>query len=359
MKRSTLALCLIASVQAFNPSFAKDAVYQPVSNFSGNGYELYQPCKDLFSQQATPVKKMPLSNDFKTALAQQQAWLREIKRQHQLSKAQQTVLELPSAEQKNELDLTQFDAWLSPGEHCGNTLLTGYVSPELRLKRKADAEYKFPIYKTPPSTLKTLSRDDIVARQDDLKPYIIGFSNSELDLFLLQVQGSGLVEFIDTGEKLTLGWAGNNSHPYQSLGKHLVKTGKIPVEQISVESIRAYFAKHPSEVSDTLRVNQSYVFFQEQHQMPVTANGTNVFDGVTAAVDDKWIPLGAMVLLEYPELDAQRKVVGKHYKLLLSNDRGGAIKGAGRVDIYHGTDELTAGRLNHYGRVWVLISKNA
>jgi membrane-bound lytic murein transglycosylase len=49
------------------------------------------------------------------------------------------------------------------------------------------------------------------------------------------------------------------------------------------------------------------MFFQEQHQRPVTANGTNVFDGITVAVDDRWIPLGAMVLLEYPELDAQRK----------------------------------------------------
>jgi membrane-bound lytic murein transglycosylase A len=55
----------------------------------------------------------------------------------------------------------------------------------------------------------------------------------------------------------------------------------------------------------------------------------------------------------------KEKVVGKHYKLLLSNDRGGAIKGAGRVDIYHGTDELTAGRLNHYRRVWVLTQKGA
>jgi membrane-bound lytic murein transglycosylase len=255
MKKNTFALCLIASVQAFTPTSAKDVAYQPVSNFPGNGFELYQLCKDLFSLQAMPVKKMPLSNDFKMALAQQQAWLLEIKRQHKLSKAQQAVLELPNAEQKNELDLTQFDAWLSPGEHCGNTLLIGYVSPELRLKRNADTTYKFPVYKLPKAELQKLSRDEISQRQSEFLPYIAGYSDSELDIFLLQVQGSGLVEFIDTGEKLTLGWAANNSHPYQSLGKHLVKTGKIPVEYISVESIRAYFAKHPSEVSDTLRVN--------------------------------------------------------------------------------------------------------
>jgi membrane-bound lytic murein transglycosylase len=54
------------------------------------------------------------------------------------------------------------------------------------------------------------------------------------------------------------------------------------------------------------------------------------------------------------------KVTHHEYKILLPQDVGGVIKGAGRVDVYCGNGDLgmaKASSLHHYGKMWVLLPK--
>ena len=81
----------------------------------------------------------------------------------------------------------------------------------------------------------------------------------------------------------------------------------------------------------------------------------------SAAVDPSVIPLGSILLAQVPKLDAYGNLMGHEFRLLLAQDKGGAIKGAGHIDWYQGIGEeahFHAGQLKHFGKVWLLLPKN-
>lgn len=326
------------------------------SVFAGNGVRDFERCDSDFALQPLPVAKVQWTPALAQALAQQQQWLRIQASKGPLSPAQQLVAAWSLPEGTQWVDLTDLQAWLSPGESCHNSLVTGYVSSELRLQRQPDERFRYPIYALPASeSLRRLGRTAIDVDQGLAgRGLELGYSDSLLDIFLLQVQGSGLVHFVDTDEQVTLGYAGKNGHRYRSIGRYLVEQGWIATENISVEAIRQLLAAQPELLLPTLLQNQSYVFFHEQLSAPRAANNTEAIEGATAAIDTQWYDHGSMLLVEVPILNEQRELVGRDFRLYLANDRGGAIKGPGRVDLYFGTDELRAGHLNHYSRVWRL-----
>lgn len=240
---------------------------------------------------------------------------------------------------------------------CGNVLLTGYYTPTLKLKRKPDAIYRFPLYKKPthwPNN-NALTREQIDGHNGlggmNLE---IGYSASLLDNYFAQIQGSTYANFIDTNEYVTLAFAGKNGKKYQSLGKYLVAKGHISKKEISLSAIRAFFTENPEKISNMLAINPSYVFFTEVNTPPITSSGVAAITGVTAAVDPSYIPYGAVLLVEYPILNNTGVVVNRRYQLVIASDSGSAIKGKGHIDLYLGKNPKAAGKLHHYGRVWLL-----
>ncbi len=129
-------------------------------------------------------------------------------------------------------------------DNCGNTLLTSYYSPQLKLKRKSDAIYRYPVYRKPEDkNLLAFTRQQLEQNQQRLRGLEIGYAASMLDVFLLQVQGSGFVHFVDTHEQALLGFAAANQHTYISIGQYLVATGAISAEEISLNAIYRYFER--------------------------------------------------------------------------------------------------------------------
>ncbi len=265
-------------------------------------------------------------------------------------------------------DLKHLTPQLIKGEDgCGNTHFTAYFSPIIQLKHKPEGEYVYPLYALPPGLKDTLYLGQPLTRaridQDQVlagKGLELGYSKSLLENFFLQVQGSGLAEYVDTGERLTLQYAGQNGLKYSSVGRYLVTGGYIPAEEISLQAIRDFFAQHPDKLVPFLGQNESYVFFKKAQHGPRGSLHTEVQPEVSIAVDPAFIPLGSVVLAEVPQLSAQGEFMGHQLRLLLAQDTGGAIKGPGHVDVYMGAGDAAqqkASALHHYGRLWVLKTK--
>ena len=180
-----------------------------------------------------------------------------------------------------------------------------------------------------------------------------------MELFFLQIQGSGQIR-LDSGERIRVGYAEQNGHPYRSLGRHLVERGEMPLEQASMQGIKAWAAANPERLQQALSHNASYVFFRELPAAdgPIRAQGVALEAGYSIAVDPRHVPLGAPVFLAttYPLSEASLE------RLVMAQDTGGAIRGAVRADFFWGSGaeagEL-AGRMRQTGRLWVLWPRGA
>jgi membrane-bound lytic murein transglycosylase A len=252
------------------------------------------------------------------------------------------------------------DAYLLQGDGQGNVRFTSYFTPSIAVSSTRTDTYAVPVYRKPeggPDPLPQRSQitDGALAGQG----LELAWTDSAVDLFFLQVQGSGYGRYED-GSRALFSYGGKNGHPYVSIGKYLVSSGEIPVERISMASIRQWFADHPARVREVLDINPSYNFFVAGGSAVVGAAGVALTPLRSVAADSTVLPLGSVIVIEMPILGADGAVDHRQPQIMLVQDRGGAIKGTARVDIYAGGGpeaEVFAGNLKHFGRVWLLLPK--
>ena len=233
-------------------------------------------------------------------------------------------------------------------------LFTGYFEPEFSGSRVADTKHKHPIYALPPDLPAGTTRREIEEGRLLAGRELVWLSDL-VDAFFLHVQGSGRVRLPD-GSVLRLGFAGKNGLPYTSVGKELVARGIARADQVSADFIRTWVTRNPDAGRALLWVNDSYVFFRELTGLPDDAGPFGAMKrSVTAertiAVDPAFTPLGAPVWIEKQGQEAINR-------LMVAQDKGSAIKGAQRADIYFGTGPLAgdrAGRVKDAGRMVTLM----
>lgn len=180
------------------------------------------------------------------------------------------------------------------------------------------------------------------------------------DLLFLQIQGSGRLVY-DSGETMRVGYAGQNGHNYIAIGRTLVRNGDLPLEEISMQSIRAWLERASPESAAQVRYsNPSYVFFRELDDLtypdlgPLGAQGVQLTPHRSIAVDDAYYRYGLPV---WVELDDQ----GPSHSLYIAQDTGGAITGAQRGDLFFGSGDdaaFDAGRLKAPGRMIVFLPRD-
>jgi len=237
-------------------------------------------------------------------------------------------------------------------------LFTGYFEPELQGDLYRSERFRFPIYKLPPE-----ARDGAWLSRRELEEtgamkgrgLEIAWVDDAVELFFLQVQGSGRVKLPD-GRYIRVGYGGKNGHEYRSIGRELVRRGVYNVHQVSAQVIKNWVRRNPIDGLELLRHNPSYVFFREVSEVPADkgplgAMNRSVTEMRTVAVDPRYTPLGAPVWVE-------KNGKGKIRKLMIAQDTGSAIKGAQQADIFFGTGDeagLKAGRLKDPGRMIVLM----
>lgn len=273
-----------------------------------------------------------------------------------------------------------FQAYSVVSTKSGETgLITGYYEPVIAGSRTRTEEYRFPVLGVPDDLVVVdlasvvpearhlrlrgrlegrrlvpyPSRAEIAERGLSLPAPVIAWTDP-VELFFLQIQGSGQIELQD-GERIRIGYADQNGHPYRSLGRHLVERGELALEDASMQGIKAWAAAHPARLQEALNQNPSYVFFRElpAEGGPTGALGVRLSSEFSLAVDRRFIPLGAPVYLDttHPESGEPLR------RLMAAQDTGGAIRGAVRADFFWGSGaeagEL-AGRMRQQGRLWLL-----
>ena len=284
-------------------------------------------------------------------------------------------------------------------------LITGYYEPLLRGSRERRGPYRFPLY-APPDDLLAI---DLAAINPDLKnmrlrgrlegrrvvPYYsreeiergvapvagkeIAWVDDAIEAFFLQIQGSGRIQ-LENGELLRIGYADQNGHPYQSVGRYLIERGELKLNEASMDGIKAWARANPSRVDEMLNANPSYVFFRElparvsQRDVaadspgsmtdgpgattsgPVGALGVPLTPRRSIAVDPRHIPLGAPVFLSTTWPNSEAPLA----RLMLAQDTGGAIRGPARADFFWGFGAEAgtwAGKMRQQGKMWVLLPR--
>nr|WP_085864291.1 murein transglycosylase A [Pseudooctadecabacter jejudonensis] len=240
-----------------------------------------------------------------------------------------------------------------------DALFTGYFEPELRGSLTRGGPYQYPLYRLP-SNPGQYSRREI----EETGAYAnqgleIAWIDDPVDVFFLQVQGSGRVR-LDTGGWLRVGYGGANGREYSSVGLALVDRGIYQPHQVSADVIRNWVRSNGEEGRKLLWANESFVFFREVNEVPADqgplgAMNRSVTTMRTVAVDPAYVPLGAPVWIEKQGADPLNR-------LMVAQDTGSAIKGSQRADIFFGTGDRAgrdAGRIKDGGRMVVLMPLQA
>jgi membrane-bound lytic murein transglycosylase A len=281
----------------------------------------------------------------------------------------------------------RFRPWSARNHRNPLGLFTGYYEPLLHGSRKRHGRYTVPLYGRPPELVMV----DLGRFRDELKgkriagkieagalvPFAdrqaiddgalagrkleIVWVDDPVEAFFLEVQGSGRVQLAEGGE-MRIGYAAQNGHPYNSIGKALIQRGALRADTVSMQSIRDWLRAHPEQTDGVLEKNASYIFFQPtKGEGPMGAEGVPLTPGRSLAVDRKYMPLGVPLWLAggMPSLregEPDRKL----HRLVVAQDTGGAIRGPVRGDLFWGFGpeaESGAGRMKHRGKLWVLLPK--
>ena len=297
----------------------------------------------------------------------------------------------PSAEQLAEMISGQFIFYKATGsiKAEGKVLFTGYFEPEYEGRREKDDVFRHPLHGIPDDMiyvdltrfgydnkqitiridgrrgLPYFTREEIVEKGAiDDRGIEIAWLKDPVDVAFLQIQGSGRLRLED-GSIMRVGYAGKNGRLYYSIGSILIEEGHVSKEDMSMQTIRAFLENNPDEVSRILNYNQSYVFFREIETPPIGSLGVVITPGRTIALDSGLFPKGALgfIVCQKPVTDETGRITGwePFTRFVVNQDTGGAIKGAGRADIFwgHGSyAELAAGYLQHEGELYILGIKD-
>ncbi|KUF09634.1 murein transglycosylase A [Pseudoponticoccus marisrubri] len=240
-----------------------------------------------------------------------------------------------------------------------DALFTGYFEPELDGSPVRTPRYRYPVYRMPPEAKVTrpwLTRRDILTSGVmEGRGLEIAWVDDPVELFFLQIQGSGRIRF-PNGRYVRVGYGGYNGHQYSSVGQELVRRGTYQPHQVSAQVIKNWVRRNPVDGAELLYHNDGYVFFRKvdhvpAHKGPLGAMNRSITTMRTVAVDPAYVPLGAPVWIE-------KQGRSPLNRLMIAQDTGSAIKGAQRADIFYGTGDAAgreAGRIRDTGRMVVLL----
>jgi len=266
----------------------------------------------------------------------------------------------------------RFD-WVQVG--TGTAFATGYYEPELRGSRVRAPGYETPIYRTPPDLIRCTRADGGTGRGriDASGQCVLYYTRAEIEdgvlagrgleiawaadpieLFFLQIQGSGRVRMPD-GSVMRIGYDNQNGREYVAIGRLLRERGILPPGGASMQAIVDWMRANPEQGRALMRENLSYIFFKElTGPGPLGAMGLPVTPQATVAADPLFVPLGAPVFLTMDRPEANG--------LWVAQDTGGAIKGANRFDTFWGAGPeatRTAGGMSANGRALILLPKGS
>ena len=268
------------------------------------------------------------------------------------------------------------------------TLFTGYIELEIkgRLEKSiTEAPDAVPIFKKPPNILSVnlekfgeeykakkitgmiINNDfipvpsrKIIENEHLFKDHILAYIDDPALAYFLHIQGSGVIT-LKSGEKLSVGYAGDNGKNYYSIGKELIEEGIIKKEDMSMQAILVWMRNNKLAALELMQKNKRFIFFKERNNLepPKGSSGTSVTAMHSAAVDNNFIPYHLPLWIQVDDFYNDRPDK-RLTNIVISQDTGSAIKGLTRMDLFLGKGinaEEIAGRLSSNGKIWTLVPK--
>jgi len=175
------------------------------------------------------------------------------------------------------------------------------------------------------------------------------------------VQGSAKIRQPD-GNLLTVGYAANNGHEYKSIAQEMIRDGAVAAEKMSLASMIGYFSSHAQKVAEYVQRNPRFVFFRISEGPPRGSLNEPVIPMRTIATDKSIYPRACLAFIStiLPREISGRIFHDPYDGFVCDQDTGGAIRAAGRCDVYMGEGDI-AGRLSgqtyQEGRLYYLFLK--
>ncbi len=284
-----------------------------------------------------------------------------------------------SGPELNQAIRTEFDVYQSVGcDDAGTVWFTGYYTPIFDGRRQRDARFKYPIYKRPPDLVSNEEGITLGRRRPDgqIVPYHtrqqieqggvldgweIAWLKDPFEAYVVTVQGSAKLRV--PGEPLLeLGYAGNNGYEYSSVAQALVRDKVIRPDEVSLQTLLRYFAAHPEDVHRYTWQNKRTVFFTERAGGPFGSLNVPVLPYRSIATDKEVFPRACLAFIrtDLPIISNRQVQTVPYSGFMLDQDTGGAIRAAGRCDVFMGIGapaEATAGRTGAEGGLYYIFTK--
>jgi membrane-bound lytic murein transglycosylase A len=287
---------------------------------------------------------------------------------------------LQQVQSMRELDQTlrrEFELYQSVGcDGMGTVYFTGYYCPIFDGRKERSEEFRYPLYAAPDDLVKdaegrTLGRrmaNGTIERYPTrreieqtgmLKGGEIAWLKDSFEAYVVTVQGSAKLRLAD-GSLYELGYAGNNGHEYTSVGRMMVERGLIDRNDLSLQAMMRYFAARPQDVQPLCWQNDRYVFFKETPGGPFGSINVPVLSYRSLATDKEVYPRAclAFMVTKLPRVHDGRLDALPYSAFGLDQDTGGAIRAAGRCDVFMGIGqqaEALAGRTGAEGKLYYLF----
>lgn len=274
-----------------------------------------------------------------------------------------------SPRQLNKVLRERFDTYISVGcDNQGTVLFTGYYTPILDGSLTRTDRFKYPLYKSPDGLIK--GPDGTIlgqkgpdgrirkypSRQDLQNSNILAgnelvWLDNAFEVYIVHVQGSAKIR-MPGGQIDTIGYDAHNGWEYESIVHKMIADGKLASKNINLKAMIDYFNAHPDEVDLYINKNPRFVFFRFEKGDPKGSINEPVTPFRTIATDKSVYP---RAMFTFAAVDLERPV-----GFALDQDTGGAIRAAGRCDVYMGVGDRAgelAGGTYREGRLYYLFIK--
>jgi len=334
------------------------------------------------NQSLRVLDKLPANREYRLCgEAYTVAWLKE-----SLREFQQVASQAPDPQALQRELAERFTVCRAGSrEEPGRILLTGYFEPLAEGSLTPQGKYRYPLYRRPADLAERGGANGKEWGRYENGQFVPYWSRAEIETanklvgqelvylsdpvapFILQVQGSGKVRLPD-GTIRRVQFAGKNGRAYTSVGKILIEQGALRRAEVDMPRIVQYLGKLPSAERDRiLHANESYVFFRwgnDGDAGPLGCFGAPLTPGRSLAVDQDCFPPGALGWLHArkPLVGANGEVIGwePFSRFVFNHDRGSAIVGAGRADLFWGAGayaQTAAGLAKHTAELVFLVKK--
>ncbi|MEO5756455.1 MAG: murein transglycosylase A, partial [Mesorhizobium sp.] len=256
---------------------------------------------------------------------------------------------------------------LITGESGGAGLVTGFYEPEVEASLVRTDRFKVPLLSRPADLIDIEDAN----RPSGMDPYLafareapdgaveyfdrgaiergalagkgleIAWLADQVDAFFIHVQGAARLTMTD-GRLARVTYAAKSGQRFTGPGRILSETGEIPLEKVTMQSIRDWFKAHPDSIDEILWQNRSYIFFREADVDdaalgPIAAAKVPLTPGRSMAVDRLLHTFATPFYIDAPSLVA---FGGQPFRrLMIAQDTGSAITGPARGDLFAGSGD--------------------